>query len=446
MEGTMKSLVRLSCTALREAGQQHQVPTDRDIQTLCQRVEAEGVSFLTITLPAFEKALTSAISDRCVGSNRFKGFALDPGGLPRFLGGFLRLIFDNDGCVRGNDRAVAGVYQSVRQFLLLLSKVELDCSEERINASLCGYVDTDAGIQSLDPELLTRFSDVASSIFSSYFSDLSNLIYSGDVLPRHSSGALATGETYNGRFAMQTWTERLDKVFPHWDYLQSSWRETFEFPTTILPPEGEPPVKVVTVPKTLKGPRIIAEEPAWMQYMQQGILRLMSETLRRPSHHALWARMCWDTQDFNREFARIASVDGAYSTIDLSEASDRVSYELARALFRDFPVLWEAIDACRSRTAKLPNGDVIALKKFASMGSSLCFPVETFVFHTIVTMGIRESGQAIRTRVLGENIESRVYGDDMIVPVGSTSTVVRLLESFGLKVNQSKSFSHGFFR
>ena len=57
----MKSLERLSLAALREAGRQCCVRTDRDEKTLRDRVEMEGVSFLTITLPSFEKDLTRAL-------------------------------------------------------------------------------------------------------------------------------------------------------------------------------------------------------------------------------------------------------------------------------------------------------------------------------------------------------------------------------------------------
>ena len=439
----MKSLERLSLAALREAGRQCCVRTDRDEKTLRDRVEMEGVSFLTITLPSFEKDLTRALSDGRIGSGLFVGFATTKGGLPRFLSGFLRLIFDERGYVRDDVSCVASAYRAVRQVLLLLKKVEMETTPARVKNALDGYVIADAEIPRIDPDLLSRFERKAFELFHEYFSDLANSVYDGEVLPRYSSGNLAGKETYNGRYSSRVWTDRLEEVFPHWDYLSVNWRDSYENPPAFLSRSVEPPVRVTTVPKTMKGPRIIAMEPAWMQYTQQGIMHLMASTLRERQHSGLWSEICTDSQEYNREMARLAH-DNGFATIDLSEASDRVSLELVQALFKRFPILLKAIMACRSERAQLPSGEIVSLRKFASMGSSLCFPMETLVFYTIVKMGMEDCLPRSVT-VLDREIECRVYGDDMIVPVESARTVIGLLEAFGLRVNSSKTFVGGNF-
>jgi len=82
------------------------------------------------------------------------------------------------------------------------------------------------------------------------------------------------------------------------------------------------------------------------------------------------------------------------------------------------------------------------------MGSALCFPIEAMVFTTVIFLGIQN---ALRRPLTKKDIKSfkgqvRVYGDDIIVPVVYVADVVRALESFGFRVNTSKSFWTGKFR
>jgi len=82
------------------------------------------------------------------------------------------------------------------------------------------------------------------------------------------------------------------------------------------------------------------------------------------------------------------------------------------------------------------------------MGSALTFPIESMVFLTIVFLAKEEE---LRRPLTRKDIKSlrgqvRIYGDDIIVPIGLVPAVVRLLEAFGLKVNQNKSFWNAKFR
>jgi hypothetical protein len=136
------------------------------------------------------------------------------------------------------------------------------------------------------------------------------------------------------------------------------------------------------------------------------------------------------------------------ATLDLSEASDRVHAALAVDLLGCKPDLMRAIFACRSSTAKLPNGDIVSLKKFASMGSALCFPIESMVFFTLcVLAGLRVTGRPV-TKPQIEAVAAKIviFGDDIIIPVAWSEMCTNILESVGLRVNRSKSFSKGYFR
>lgn len=444
----MKSMDQLTCILLNEVGAQTGISTTRDEEVILARVIKEGLSFLTITLPQFEKDLLVGLDRGTIGQDLFVGFARRRDSeVPKFLGSFFQRLFDDNGELQRDfegDHTL--IIRSLRQVLLLHSKVELPCAPKRVKAALEQYVATDKQIKEIDLDDILKFRWMSHWLFGEFFETVERQIF--EIVPRHSSGALATRESYNERYSSRKWTTRLQGVFPFWDYLLSSSSEVNEHddPTTILDLAEETPSKVTTVPKTLKGPRIIAMEPVWNQMVQQGILHLLTSTLRR--YPDLWYGCCWDYQDFNRTLSQIGSESRKLATLDLSEASDRVSNQLIMdgllstnhdSFFR------QAVSACRSERANV-DGQVILLNKFASMGSSLTFPMETFVFYTLVHMAWRETHGVLPPQALTPDHGVRVYGDDIIVPVELVPSLLRLLETYGLKLNVNKSFWNGSFR
>jgi hypothetical protein len=156
----------------------------------------------------------------------------------------------------------------------------------------------------------------------------------------------------------------------------------------------------------------------------------------------------FDDQSPNQRMALKGSQDGSLATLDLSEASDRVSNQLVELMFENHPHLHEAVQATRSQLADVPGHGVIPLAKFASMGSALTFPVEAMVFLAITFSAIGKALSLPVSRGLLQEFHGRVriYGDDIIVPVDHVHAVIAELEAFGLKVNTGKSFWNGKFR
>lgn len=156
----------------------------------------------------------------------------------------------------------------------------------------------------------------------------------------------------------------------------------------------------------------------------------------------------FEDQGPNRILAHKGSLSGELATLDLSEASDRVSNQLVRVMLSNFPHLFAGVDSTRSRRADVLGHGVIRLAKFASMGSALCFPIEAIVFSTLIFMGIQDVlNRPLTSRdVMSFEGKVRVYGDDIIVPVEYVPSVVSRLQTFGFKVNASKSFWTGSFR
>jgi hypothetical protein len=419
----------------------------RDMMTIMSRVENEGLSFLTITLPRFCKDFERSLAAGGIDSTYFREFR-KCGAIPAFLQGMLSRIFNREtGRISNEDEIDPTLVESVRQVCLLFKKVEMPCTPERDEAAIENFIRVEQSFCDFRPRIsdICVFANVANVLWSNALGDLRL----DSLVPRHGPGATAERISGNQKYVWREWHERLEPYFPFLPlgYTLGSYGSS-EFETvTFVPEHSESPVRVTLVPKTLNGPRIIAIEPVCMQYAQQAVL---SELVARIERHWLSrGHVNFSDQKINQDLALIASKDGRMATIDLKDASDRVPRDLALSMFDCNPELREAINACRSTRALLPDGRVIGpLSKFASMGSALCFPVEAMYFYTICVMALLDK---CNLPISLENIynvsrEIYVYGDDIIVPVDAVDAVLDYLQRFNCEVNSAKSFWTGRFR
>nr|UJQ85139.1 MAG: hypothetical protein 3 [Leviviridae sp.] len=334
----------------------------------------------------------------------------------------------------------------------MFGKINLPCSEKRVAAAIAKYVECEKEVRKHDAERTEddylAFTRMSRLLWSDVFTHVDLKVFRGTLLPRHGPGATADRLTGNRKFEQREWTERLEEVFPAREHLIPNERYyAYLDHVDFLEPGRERPVKVITVPKTLKTPRIIAIEPTSMQYMQQAISRELVDTIESGDSRFGWC-LGFRDQAPNQRMASEGSYDGSLATLDLSEASDRVSNQLVRRMLAPHKWLAMGVDATRSRKADVPGHGVIRLSKFASMGSALTFPLEAMVFSTLVFLGIE---RGLNTQFTAKDIRSyrgkvRVYGDDIVVPVESVRSVVDTLEAFGFRVNTDKSFWTGSFR
>lgn len=421
----------------------------RDLMTIKSRTEQEGMSFLTITLPQFAKDFERSLADGFVDPSAFRSFR-KARAIPAFLQGMLGQLFcQESGRILDYVPDHSTIVEAVRQICLCFKKIEMQCAPQRQYAAIENFVqvEQDNNAFSLGPDLRDVFLDVSDCLWHNALSDIS----SDMLIPRHGPGATAERISGNQKYVWRKWYQRLDDYFPFFGNAYTLGatedREEVVRQVTFVPEDEEEPVRVHLVPKTLKSPRIIAIEPACMQYAQQAVQRVLYERIER----------CWLTrghvnftdQSINQRLAVKASRTGRYSTIDLSDASDRVLYELAIEMFRSNPFLREAVGACRSRFAKLPGGRLVGpLSKFASMGNALTFPVESMYFYTICVVALlKEEHLPVNPRnIFKVSRRIFVYGDDLVVPTDKAVAVLDYLQKYNCKVNSSKTFYTGKFR
>jgi len=272
------------------------------------------------------------------------------------------------------------------------------------------------------------------------------------MVPRHGPGQTAERVTGNGKYRWHRWHDRLEPYLPlvpnAFSALSAEIHEGSQEleMVSIIPENCEQPVRVTPVPKTLKGPRIIAIEPCCMQYAQQAVRDVLYDLLEQS--YPFSGHINFRDQSVNQRHALISSASGQLATIDLSDASDRVPLELALRMFDSNPDLRDLIYACRSKNAEMPNGTIVPLNKFASMGSALCFPVEAMYFYTICIVALLKISCLPVSRKNIEQVSSDVfvYGDDILVPAHAAATVLDYLEKYNCKVNTAKTFYRGSFR
>lgn len=430
----------------------------RDLITIRSRVEYEGLSFLTIGLPQFARFFERCLANGRIDSDSFPNFTKVRRGsvFPALLQGYTSQIFDiQTGEIKHDEYTTNGfpedmptLVESVRQICLLFSKVELACTQNRVQAALENFVSIE--------QSLSTFS--ASDLDTSSFVEVSSVIWDNmlvdfrptDCIPNHGPGATADGKSGNQKYRWQFWHDRLEPYFPLVDNgfplgIPASAEELRL--VTIVPGAEEQPVKVVTVPKTLKSPRIIAIEPCCQQFVQQGIRSYLYDRIE--SNGLTRGHINFRDQGVNQQLAISSSIDGQLATIDLSDASDRVPRDLAMRMFRASQDLTGSIEACRSTRARLPDGRIIApLTKFASMGSALCFPVEAMYFYTICVVALLKAHDLplSHENVFHVSRDLYVYGDDIIVPSAHAGVVLDHLQKYNCKVNTNKTFVSGSFR
>nr|QDH91206.1 MAG: RNA-dependent RNA polymerase [Leviviridae sp.] len=472
----MKSLMLLYQWLLFDLGARCYTSTTMDLKKIRGRTEHEGLSFCTIALPDFGKAFERALDRGYVDRQDFPGFAWRSG-LPRFLSGFLCQVFDPTSGRLLNQPSIEAI-QAVRQITLFAGKMFELPTKEREYAALLGYVECEQDVRRSLPSqegrrdsrrafqrmaglLLGRVLTATEESLEWDFprvpgvarrpgrSSAEGVLHPDRprILPSHGPGATADGLKGNRKWQHNTWTVRLDEVFSIADFMLANYSFLEELAEVdVLEPESEIPVKVVSVPKTQKTPRIIAQEPTVMMFMQKGIQKLLYEKVERDN--LLKAFIGFKDQVPNQELAREGSLTGELATLDLSDASDRVSCLHVEDLCHGHPFLLRALMAVRSTKADVQGIGVIPLSKYASMGSALTFPLEAMVFLTLCFLGIeKELKRPLTPRDFHRYVgKVRVFGDDIIVPVDCVNSVIEVLESFGMKVNRHKSFWTGKFR
>jgi len=298
-----------------------------------------------------------------------------------------------------------------------------------------------------DIRLLNKIQQVADLIFGTFdaFEPIafSNWIYERGLGTgfKHGPGAVAERLKNHEKSCFPNWPHKLQNTFP-WELCGKTIGASSE-----RPPNHEVASRLICVPKTAKGPRLIAAEPTSHQWCQQLLLRFLFVQCRE--HFGVHFI---DFRDQHKSGALVlkASLDRELATVDLSDASDRLSCWTVERMLRANSSLLCALHAARTRYIRDEISDIpsfLSLRKFASQGTATTFPVMSLVMLCIAIGSTLSDSERVTWPKLRElRTKVRVFGDDIILPTHGYGRLVRAMNLLELKVNVAKSYVYGHFR
>lgn len=459
----------------------------RDYQRVEVLVKTRGVTTVFVDFPKYAKLFDLALSRGSLSGFRAPLLG-SSGDFPEFMSEDFHDVFDEGGQLSASPCLVA--LTAIRQVLLLCKKVVYPCSEEKIRDAVSAFFKTEDTLRvpssswdcgfGLNPSDLgtnrASFEDAAEG--GSLYEPRDHYSIAGlraaqavcdmvvpcfpsfcadSLIGQHGPGAVADLRSGGDKYSFPTWSRRLERVFP---------RDHHDLPNVGLAQEqdtclgrvvegqlsDDKPSKLIAVPKTVDKPRLIASEPTSNQFIQGALRKYFLEAIARTV-----LRECVSIHDQrpSQQYAALASKDSRFSTVDLKDASDRLTcWTVERAFRRNLPLL-DALSACRSSTIKAEDYGVklAKLRKYAPQGNATVFPIQSIIYALFSIAAVMVSAPrethyyhgsfASRLRKAARTV--RVFGDDICLPTHALPMLSMILESCQLKVNGQKSHYQGNF-
>jgi len=256
---------------------------------------------------------------------------------------------------------------------------------------------------------------------------------------KHGPGAVSERLPPWEKSQFVNWPDKLGYTFPRVLYAETHMGGEMRLAN------HEPPARLKTVPKTVKSPRYIAIEPTSHMFCQQGVKAFLRDRVKATF---IGNFIDFHSQQSSGDLVLQASLDRRLATVDLSDASDRLSCWTVERIFRKNPSLLSALHAARTRYVRVEipgHMDYLLLKKFATQGTDVTFPIQSLVF-LCIALGVSLDGDVSIQSINRLRNRVRIYGDDIIIPRYGYERLCRVMTYLQLKVNEAKSFKDGHFR
>lgn len=332
------NLIVNSLTAfLEDAGNQNLImhkDQKLDSKYLIHRFKNEGIGFVTKTLPSIGKHF-----DKCLQTEYFsplQSLKRDRNGnLPLILNGLFRRVFAQDGSLLDNPCSYS--IRAIRQVCYMFYKLEGDYPEDLVDDCIKNFVDVDESLTSCDMVGPKQWAILyaAAGIIKEVFQDMDPT----DIIPRPGPGQTADKIPAGERYEPRVQYSRLHNAYPYYDYFYCNRNHLLSrIPSYRRLRKSDDSIsRLAVVPKDSRGPRIICMEPSEFMWLQQGLARKMMSHLE---HHPLTrGHVNFTDQTINGKLALEGSKTGRWATLDMKEASDRISKNLVELLFDEVPIL-----------------------------------------------------------------------------------------------------------
>lgn len=465
---------------------------ERDKNRLIHELEVHGERILTIDLPAlakhFYKCLDQGLYTR--SNLRLSTMVSRRVQVPAFMRDLYLQVFDSEGKLR--DEPSTDAISVIITITRTLSKAKLPCSKKALRDEALNFKSIESSLRTpslnwegdhladgnidrhvlqfsdlprrqagdwVQLELVPRVEPIMSRPDAAILHQVSDRIASalGDFhdespreLPKHGPGRVSNQRAGVSKYQFDEWPTKLDAVFSYDLYARTDFglgqdRKRDKMRVS----HRETPSKLIAVPKTQAGPRLIASEPNQHQWLQ-GLVA--NQIIERYTSTVLKNCISFDNQEFNGRMALESSKSGSHATVDLKSASDCLSCWSVERFFRANHTLLERIHATRTRMIINRVDSTVwqqmVLRKCFTQGNALTFPVQSICYAIVaIASVIIANGEKVTDRTLEEaSTQVRIFGDDIIIPTEALETLVRILEALQLRVNYGKTFSKGKFR
>jgi hypothetical protein len=334
----------------------------------------------------------------------------------------------------------------IRQLLLFCYKIETEPTNDQLQEAQKAFEDCERDVETWEAWFEANTSSNQANRDTPLFSYARQIVGRvigridwSAILPGHGPGAVYPPCLPRDKSKFSTIYTTIDQHYPFAEYfcaLPSFWWDHLVIGDSKLQVSDNIECRLVAVPKDSRGPRLICVHPKEAIWIQQGCRRLLERAIVSecsPCH----GRINFQDQGVNGGLALKSSIDRELVTLDLKEASDRVSCKLVEHLFGAYT--YGKLSCSRASSVRLLDERVIPLRKWAPMGNALTFPVQSLIFYSLVRSGIR-----CRYGVNCNDVY--VFGDDILFPRKFWDGAVMGLVRGGLVPNMNKTFRHGFFR
>jgi hypothetical protein len=411
----------------------------RDLAQLEHRVKHEGTAFCTNILPKLGKHFLRSLD--LGGFTPISGFSRMKGGTyPNFLKGLFKSIFERSGFIKQHPDINS--IKMVHQITVLYSKLEGVCNtEELLQKQINEFVALDEDLSYENNEKTAEIIKSAQIEIAHIFEDFDPF----DIVPSPGPGAECNHLENYKRYTPHLVPPRANSFYDFSSYHFVNDRHLFDSFDTYREAEFvEPFSRLEAVPKNTAAWRLICIVANGLMWLQQGLKAKLYEHIE--SHPLTKGFVNFTDQCINQELALRGSANKYWSTLDMKEASDRIMKDVIHTFFAGVPVLRDALLSLTEDTIRIKNPDgtyrFVGCKKFAPMGSALCFPIMSIVHYVLARCAIKHSRKPYDKRP----ITVYVYGDDLIVQTKYVGHLYNAFPQFSLKFNEAKSYRYGNFR
>jgi len=363
---------------------------------------------------------------------------IENGGESPCLPGWLVPLWDR--FIITND---ASYLKYLRQVLVFCYKAEYEPTKEQYEIAQSEFVNTDDCVRVWDSAFNSSLPhpvlSTARHTVTACGREIARKRKFREIVPSHGPGAVFPPRKPWEKSHFSTLYRPIMEYYPYDQFycgIWSYWTDVMVAERSgTLHEEDEITANLIAVPKDSRGPRLICVHPAEAIWIQQGQRLVLEAAIDQ--FPLTRGKINFTDQSVNGQLALSSSKTRELVTLDLKEASDRMSAELVRYLFGETLYGW--LSCSRARYVKLLDGRVIQLQKWAPMGNALTFPVQSLVFWALVHA-------SILSRYGIDCTDIYVFGDDILYPVEYHEGVLRGLVLAGLVPNMAKTFARGLFR